>query len=227
MKKLLITTLIFVMLTITACGTASGETGVDSDTTGGPATGELPATTKLIIGMFKLEDTAQAVTAEQASELLPLWQVYSELSTSDTASQAEVDALFEQIEGTMTSEQMQAIESMQLTQEDTFAVMQEQGIAMGGGQDLSAEQIATAQAARNSGGGGFTPPDGGLPPGGIPGGGGEGGFPGGGQGGQSLNPDQIATAQAARGTGGSGGFNRVPPPLLNALIQFLEEKAGS
>jgi hypothetical protein len=223
MNKLLITTLIFVMLTITACGTASSGTEIDSATAGGPTAGELPATTKLIIGIFKLEDTAQAVTAEQATELLPLWQVYSELSTSDTASQAEVDALFEQIEGTMTSEQMQAIESMQLTQEDIFAVMQEQGIAMGGGQELSAEQIATAQAARSSGGGGFTPPDGGVPPGGMQGSGpGDGG---GFDGGQGLSTEQIATARAARAE--SGGFNRVPSALIEALIELLKTKANS
>jgi hypothetical protein len=41
---------------------------------------------------------------------------------------------------------------------------------------------------------------------------------------QNLSADQIATAQAAREA--SGG-NMIPAPLLNALIEFLKQKAGS
>lgn len=225
MKKLLFATLI--ILTLTACGSVSSSPQVESSR----SAGSLPAATQLIVGTMKLDGMEQDVTAEQATQLLPLWQVYQSLSTSDTAAQEEVDSLVEQIKETMTAEQMQAIENMQLTQEDLFALMQEQGINMGGGQNLSPEQIATAQALRNSGGGGFVAPESGgpggdfVPPqGGFPGGGGGGGF-GNGQGGQNLNPDQIATAQAARGTN-NAGLNRVPPSVLNALIQFLEKKAG-
>lgn len=227
MKKHILLFVIFLLvISLSACGATSNETQAGSSPMGDPSDGTLPEVTQIVIGTFKLEGTEQAVTAEQAADLLPLWHVYQSLSTSDTAAQEEIDALIKQIQETMTPEQMQAIADMKLDQEDVFALMQEQGISMGGegSQNLDPEQMATLQASRNSGGG-FTPPGGG-PPGGIPGGGGGGGFPGGGQGGQSLNPDQIATAQAARGTRG-GGFNRVPPPLLNALIQFLEEKAGS
>ncbi len=213
MKKVLVSTLILLTLILTACG-ASSTTGADSTTAGNTATGELPAATRLIVGTFKLEDTEYAVTPEQASELLVMWQVYRELAQSDTAAQAETDALLQQIEDTMTDEQMQAIDGMGLSQQDVFALMQEQGIAMGAGPN--AEQIATAQA----GGGGFTPPDGGFPGGGIPG-----QNPGGG-GGQGLTPDQIATAQASRGGGGASP-NRVPTPLIEALIQLLQERAGS
>jgi len=34
---------------------------------------------------------------------------------------------------------------------------------------------------------------------------------------------EIATAQAARQ---AGGGNRIPTPLINALIEFLKKKAG-
>jgi hypothetical protein len=112
----------------------------------------------------------------------------------------------------MTPEQVDAIEAMQLTREDMSAIMEEQGIAMSG--------RPGAGNTDSQGGGGFTPPEGGMPPGDMPG-----GAPAMGPGGQTLNPEQLATAQAARAQG--GGFNRVPPALLEAFIKFLEERAGS
>ena len=217
MKKTTLTILIILMLTLAACG-ASDETGSGAVSSNGP----LPVQTQLLIGTFELEGSDQAVTAEQAAKLLPLWQVLQDLSANDAAAQEEIDALVEQIQETMTPEQMQAIAAMQLTQEDIFAVMQEQGITMGRGQGA---------AGGNSSGftppDGFTPPEGGMPPGGMPSEGFSGGAPGEGQasGGQAANPEQIATAQAARAQG--GGFDRVPSGLMAALIQFLEEKAAS
>jgi len=121
----------------------------------------------------------------------------------------------------MTAGQTQAITDMNLTRADMFAIMQEQGLAMGG---PASGQSSNAQSGNSSsnGGGGFQPGGGGmpLPPDEqrVPGA----GF-GGGQG-SGLNPDQIATAQAARQTG-SGDF--IPPILVNALIEYLQEKAGS
>lgn len=222
MKKILITTLSLLILTLAACGSASNEPQADSAQTNGP----LPEATQLILGTFKLEGTENAITSEQAVELVTLWQVYQSLNESDVASQEESDALIEQIQETMTPEQMQAITDMELTQEDVFSIMQEQGITMGG-----APQGNTGNGNGNEGS--FTPPDGGVPGGGSPPDGGVpgGGFPAGGgdpggNGGQGLSPDQIATAQAERGSGG-GGPRGVPSPLIEALIQFLEKKTGS
>ena len=233
-KKIIIPFIILIALNLAACGSNAANDPSLAMTTGETAGGTLPPLVQITIGVFKLENTAQAVTAEQAAELLPLWQVYQSMSTSDNAAQEELEALVEQLQDSMTSEQMNAISDMKLTQEDLFAVMQEQGLAPGGGQGLSAEQIATAQAGGGSGGG-FTPPDGGGF--GSPGGGGfappdgAGGFPGGtgqGTGGQNLNPEQIATARAERSAGAGGGmFNRVPPMLVEAVIKLLETKAGS
>ncbi len=232
-KKIIIAFMILMTLNLAACGSNGANDPSLAMTTGETATGTLPPLAQITIGMFKLENTKQAVTAEQAAELLPLWQVYQSMSTSDNAAQEELEALVEQIEDSMTSEQMNAISDMKLTQEDLFAVMQEQGFAPVGGQGLSAEQIATAQAGGGSGGGsggGFTPPDGGFPPSGAPGeapGGFQGG-PGQGTGGQNLNTVQMATARAERSAGAGGGmFNRVPPMLVEAVIKFLETKAGS
>ncbi len=232
-KKIIIPFMILIALMLAACGSNSSNDPSLAMTTDETAGGTLPPLVQITIGMFKLENTEQAVTAEQAAELLPLWQVYQSMSTSDSAAQEELEALVEQIQDSITSEQMNAISDMKLTQEDLFAVMQEQGLVPGGGQEFSPDQIATTQAEGGSGGGsggGFTPPDGGFPPGGAPGeapGGFQGG-PGQGTGGQNLNPEQIATARAERSAGGGGGmFSRVPPMLVEAVIKFLETKAGS
>ncbi len=219
MKKITLTIFVFLILTLSACGisnTANSVSGPQSD----PAAGALPEATQLIIGTLKLEDTNQAVTAEQAADLLPLWQTMLVLSESDTAAQQETEALITQIQETMTAEQRQAITDMNLTREDMMSIMQEQGLALGG--DPTGGQNTNPQ------GGGFGPggfPDGGPPQGGFPGGGPGGGGPGGGGGqGSDLTPDQIATAQASRQqTGGS----LVPPMLINVLIEYLQEIVGA
>ena len=221
MKRIIASISLALMLALAACGSSSSAT---QQTASGPGDENLPIQMEILIGTFKLEDTDQAVTPQQAAELLPLWQVYEDLSSSDTAAQEEIDGLIQQIQDTMTSDQMKAITDMHLTRQDMFTVMQDQGITQGRG-----------AGDQNSSGGDFTPregfgpPDGFVPPeGGPPGGfgGGEGGGGGGNrQGGQDFTPEQMATAQAARGQG--GGFNRLPPGLIDALIQFLEQKAGS
>ena len=212
-RSTLLTLLIFTLL-ITACGaSAPNATGPASGVSGDPAAGELSPSIQVAIGTLRLDETENAVTAEQAQELLPLWQTMQVLSESDTAAQQELDALAEQIQETMTAEQRQAIMDMNLTREDMMSVLQEQGLASGG---------VPADGTQN-GGGGFGPAGfpGGVPPQGEFSGGGPGG--GGGQG-SGLTPDQIATAQASRQQSG-GSF--VPPVLINALIEYLQEKAGS
>jgi hypothetical protein len=220
MKKIVISVFVILMLTLTACGSASNGTLQAASTQQG---GSLPIQEQVLIGTFKLEGTPQAVTAQQAAQLLPLWQVYKDLSGSDTAAQEEIDGLIQQIQDTMTPEQMQAIAAMNITRQDIFTVMQDQGITQARGQGQSSGSRSNGQ---NGNGGGFVPPDGG-PPGGFSGGGGGGGF-GNRQGGGSFTPEQVATAQAARAQGGGNfGFNRIPSGLIDALIQLLQTKAGS
>ena len=222
MKKITLTIFTILVLTLTACGGASNNPQVGPADPASSSENTLPLSTQLLIGTFKLEDTDLAVTAEQANELIPLWQVLQSISSSDTAAQEEMDALVEQIQETMTAEQVQAMEAMNLTSQDMFTIMQEQGL--GGGGPMMTQ--GTPQAGPNgdlpaapAGGGDF---GGGGPP---PGGGG----PGGG-GGQGLSPDQIATAQANRAENGGGGgfrFNGAPAPLINALVEFLQKKVDS
>lgn len=223
MKKITLTIFVFLILTLSACGIANAANPV-SDSQGDPTAGALSEATQLIMGTLKLEDTHQAVTAEQAAELLPLWQTMLVLSESDTAAQQETEALVTQIQETMTAEQRQAITDMNLTREDMISIMQEQGLAMGGG---PAGGQNTNPQGGDPNGGGFGPggfPDGAPPQGGFPGGGPGGGGPGGGGGqGSDLTPDQIATAQASRQ---QEGGSLVPPMLINALIEYLQEKVG-
>jgi hypothetical protein len=219
MKKPTLTILTILVLTLSACGasdtpqSASGQPNASADL-------ELPLTSKLVIGSFNLEDTDLAITSEQAIELLPLWSVYKVMSVSDTAAQEEIDALVEQIQESMTPEQMTAINEMNLTQQDVFTVMQEQGVQFGSG----------IQGNNDSNNGGGFPDGPGFPGGGPSGGAPIGSPPGGGFGngqGQGLSPEQIATAQALRAED-EGGFRfaGVPTPLVEALIQLLRKKAG-
>lgn len=214
MKKLTLILLALLALTLTACGNASDATEAASPSQTDPSAQTLSGPNLLAIGTLKLKDTPQAVTPDQAADLLPLWQVYQSLSASDNAAQEEIDALVEQIEETMTADQMSAINDLGLTPQDMFATMQELGVAMGG---------VRPSGSNNSNDGAFMPGAGGPPSdmgSGIPVQG-----PGGGEG---LNPSQIATAQASRGTSGGGGFgNRIPTALLEALIEYLQEVAGS
>jgi hypothetical protein len=90
--------------------------------------GALDAGSQLGLGTLKLEETDDAVTPEQAKTLLPLWQALQGGVTAD----AEVEAVMKQIEGTMTTGQLDAIAAMQLTQEDLREWMQDRGPGMGG-----------------------------------------------------------------------------------------------
>ena len=108
------------LLTLTACSFNFGTAG--SAPSG--ATTELPAQAQLILGIVKLDETENAVSAEQAKELLPMFHVLQDLNEGDTAAQEEIDGLTNQIKETLTDEQAQAIEAMTLSRQDMAALMQ-------------------------------------------------------------------------------------------------------
>jgi hypothetical protein len=204
---------------------------------------KMPLEMKLAVGTLKLEKTDLAVTPAQAKDLLPLWKAVKSLSASDTATQEEVDGLYSQIKETMTQGQVQAIEKMELTQEDFSALMKELGIQLPQGgpggpggdmQNLSQSERATRVAqmrAQNQngnqggqqGGGGFAPGGGGgFPPGGDAGFGGppgEGGAPG--QGGSTTTRQTPGAGQRAGRRG--LGMNTI---FVDSLIKMLETRAG-
>jgi len=129
-KVIFIFTALTLLLALVACGGTSSSGSTTSDSTGdtGSAADNSTALSEemeLLIGTFKLEDTDLAVNSEQAAQLLPLWQVLQSLETSDTAASEEIAAVVNQIEATMTSQQMDAITAMKLTQQDVMSVMSE------------------------------------------------------------------------------------------------------
>jgi hypothetical protein len=197
-----------------AAGQSSGGAPVLSEA----YDGALPIQTQLIVGSLRLEESEAAVTGQQAADLIPLWKAVRSLSGSDTAAEAELEALLEQILQTMTDEQLAAIAAMQLTQEDLLSMLQELGP---GPQGADGEQVFQF-GGRGAGEG---PPAGfvleGAPPEGFQGGG-----PGGGGQvfDQGLDPDQIATAQASRG---QQGVVRGELLLIESLLELLEVRAGT
>jgi hypothetical protein len=163
----------------------------------------LPVSSQLAIGTLLLEETNDAVTVEQAGDLLPNWQMFQALQSSGTAAQAELDAVLNHVRGAMTNEQLMAIKEMQLTLDNLLELVQERGLARG-----------FAGGAGGPGGGGFRPPAG------VFSGGGTGGGPGGGfGGGANLSPEEQEAALGER-------MNRFAGTAMTGmLVSLLEARA--
>jgi len=147
---------------------------------------------------------------EQARELLMDWQVYQEISQSDTAAQAEIDALIAQIQETMTSDQMQAITEMNITRQDVLASMQGATVVS------SSSSESTVSLPSASAGGGM--PAGGPPPDG-------GGVPidlGGG-----APASGTSQTQSSRAGTGPTVITGVPSALVEAVIRALQQKIAA
>lgn len=238
MKKIItITVLSILALALTACGAFAGSSQANpssgssaansgSSNSSGPASNNGTAPTgpsalQLAAGMIKLDGTSNAVTAQQAAQLLPLWQSLQQIETTavpqstpqgtvtpgarfNSAMMQQVGAQIILIQNAMTPAQIQAITDMNLNRQDIFTAFQQAGITMGGpGQG----------GGFGPNGGTFTPPQGTPPAAGTPGSGngGNGGF---GQGG-NFN-------------GGRRGFgNFIPLSVVDGMVQFLQKKAGS
>jgi len=177
MKPRITITIILALATLLLAACSGGESpapaSLDADESSTLDTSydnALAVRNQLALGTLNLEDTPQAVTADQAATLIPLWQALRGTMNSGAAAQAEVDALLKQIEGAMSAEQLSTIRAMKLTQGDLRAWAQSQGLSAGtgsgsgvgsgqprSGQGLSPEERATRQAEReaqgsNSGG---------------------------------------------------------------------------
>jgi hypothetical protein len=185
----------------------------------------LNTSSQLALGTLLLEDTDNAVTAEQAAALLPLWQALR----GGVTAEVEVNAVLRQIEATMAPEQLEAVAAMQLTREDLQAWMQEQGLGTRGGfpgpgAGEGGEPDARATQRAESGGEGL-PSGGEMPP--------EmatrrAEF-------ENMSEEErqaaFATAQASgempgRPGGAGGAAGRQFPVLLNPLIELLTERAA-
>jgi hypothetical protein len=174
------------LLALSACGS----------TTSSAAT---PAM-ELALGTMRLENTEQAVDAELASQLLPLWQLMEELDSDSSAAPEEVTAVLEKIRATMAADQLEAIAEMQLSQSDIGKATGGAGSATTGGSDAAtaAQQSASAAAGGLMGQG--------MPPG-DPGGG---PMPGGGPQGST---NSVSTRSSA-----------ATPSLFQQVIDLLQSK---
>lgn len=173
---------------------------------------------QLALGTLRLDESEQAVDETQAAELLPLWQAYQALSTSDSAAEVEVTALLGQIQGAMTNDQIEAIVAMQLTEDDRTAYTEEFGARLGRGAMMGGEADGEGGGGR-PGGGGF---------GGVPGmrpGGEQGGVPGGQLGDGGM--DAFATRMAETGMDQESFVaSLMDRALMNGLIRSLQVKTG-
>ena len=251
MKKLyiIISILSLSAVLLTACSTSGAESAVQSAVEGLSETlGEvetqvdatqsdaqaaasetgnefsMPTSMQLVFGIIKLEQTDYAIQADQAQELLTLWKAASSLSESETAATEEIEAVLNQIWDTLTPEQKQVLEEMDLSNQGMGAIAEELGLEFGGGSrfdEMTPEMQSTIEAMRASGesprgmfGSDF--------PGGGQGGGAGGGF---GSGGEQLSPEARETAITERGgfarAGAGLGLN---PAFIDAIIEFLQAK---
>ena len=211
--------IVVLVMVLVACGAKSSNTSLQTGSSNNSAanatpgarnfTQPLPLAESLVIGTFKLEGTANAITPTQATALVPLWQAYAQLTSSNTAAQAEIDAVIAQIQSTMTPQQVQAITTMKLTRQDLFTSESSLGLSNGFGGNGTGTPRAPSTNAGGGGGGGF-----------FAGGGGAGGFGGGTGGTGAARPTPNATQQALR----AQFANRIPTPLMNALISLLQKK---
>lgn len=213
MKKKTILILSILMLALVACSGGTVETGDNVESTTNTedisSVHTLPddvlSVNQLLFGTILLEETADAVTADQSTTLLPLWQVTQTLSASNTTAQEEFQAVLKQIQGVMTAEQLTYMVGLEFTMPEMILQLQEKGydveLVTGGGPGDGTDR----------------------PDGAVPGSGGGMGRGGGLTDGSTPDPEMLATAEARRAERGGGSTSA----FYDILIEMLEGKLGS
>ncbi len=229
MKRLIVIPILSILaLALTACGAptapaqsdlTNGSSGANTGSSGSsnpaqvngtPATG--PTGLQLAAGILKLDGTSNAVTAQEASQLLPLWQSLQQGQGTSFPQgtpgarpdpgmmqqmMQQTNAQVTLIQKAMTPAQIQAITAMNLSRQDIFTAFQQAGISMGG----------------SGQGGGFAPNGGTFTP-------------------RQGTPQAGGTPGAFQRSGGFGGGrqgfgNFIPPSVVDGIVQYLQKKAGS
>ena len=88
---------------------------------------------QLLTGTFMLADTNLSLTGEQKTQLITLWTSLKG-ATQNSATQEQTDAILQQIESTLTAEQVKAIADFKITRQSMMSVLQDKGVTMGGPQ---------------------------------------------------------------------------------------------
>jgi hypothetical protein len=223
--KILLLQNVFIVLSLILAGCGKNDNQSGNTSTSSDQSTSLSDANQLLMGTLKLEGTNKAVNADEASQLLPLWQAYRSLSTSQTAAEAEVDGLLKQIQSAMSSAQIQAIKDMNLTNTEMMNLMQ----SMGGIGPQGTPNPNATPGFEVSGGfplGGFvgggsdngpsfsTGEGSGGPTGNRPSGGGA--IPGGGQVVIQVGPGVGGDAGSAAGLGGGQVLQGTPDPTMQA-----------
>ena len=118
---------------------------------------------QLAYGTIKLADTSNAITAEQAKSMIPLWQAVVSLSGDTTTASEELTAVQDQITAALTAQQLQAIAAMQITNAGLNVFYAEYGIVLptpipgvtkvpGSGSGKTDEEKAAAEATKTAAG---------------------------------------------------------------------------
>lgn len=183
------------LLMLTACSTSSSAASAAS-------TDPMTPALKLALGTLHLASTDQAVDAATAAQLLPLWQLMDELSTNSAASPAEITAVIEQIESTMTASQLRYIQALNLTESSVAQASQGSGASASAGSTTTASDVKASSPAGPV-------PGAGMGSAGIPLDGG-GGMPG------------AASQQNSSDSTSSGASGNTA--LIQEVIQLLERK---
>ena len=204
MKNIKLAILLLLTISVSAC--KGINTGLEIENK--QVDGSLSFASELVVGTLKLEETDQLITGEQAKELLTMWKVYDVLINSDTSAQQEMDDLLEQIQDTMTLEQNNAINAMDLGQQDVQTILLEQGVSMENG------QTGNENGDDSSNSESFAPPDAGVMNGEMPTG--------------IDGTGMIAAESFDMSASGGGDMDMqrvdVSPLLVNSLIDLLETK---
>ncbi len=143
-----------VLLVLSGCTGRSTPPSGDSARQTGEAGNTLPLSVRLALGTLKLENTAQAVTAQQAAHLLPLWKAARNLTPTENAIE-EINAVYNQLQDTMTAEQMAAIQATSSEEFQAFAksIGVNVGIGIAGNGGKNGNRDAAAGAGGQMGGG--------------------------------------------------------------------------
>jgi hypothetical protein len=127
-KNLFLLCAIILIFNLTACSAiqlpwASASTSSTQTSSLANFSGQ-PVKNKLAVGMLQLEGSDLAITPAQAKELLPLWKAVKSLSKDSNTTSDEMAALYVQIEGVLTANQVKAIENLDMSTGDLTALVQ-------------------------------------------------------------------------------------------------------
>jgi hypothetical protein len=167
-KAILYLSLIFIILLGAACSAGASTTSTEPTSVAGAYlsidyTDAANLRSQLAYGILKLADTTTPVTPEQAQSLIPLWQGIVALSGDTTTASEELTAVQDQITLTLSTEQLDAIAQMQITNADLNQFYAEYGVVLptpipgvtkvpgSGSSKTDAEKAASQATAQASG----------------------------------------------------------------------------